>query len=183
MIKSFFSIFTKSKDSFEGEEEGEKVILLIRRHPFFILARLGVFALMILVPIVLGVAFLPFLLSHNLLEAFFFASSVWYLLLWLAIFYALTMYTLDVWIVTDHRIIDSMQHGFFSRTVSELHLSRIQDITVQTKGVIQTVLKFGDLHVQTAGTEEKFFFSQIPHPGAVKDEIMRLASSHTPDHP
>ena len=92
------------------------------------------------------------------------------------------MYTLDVWIVTNHRIVDSTQNGFFNRTVSELHLARIQDISVQTKGVIQTFFKFGDLQVQTAGTEERFNFSQIPNPGQVKDEIMKLASARSPTH-
>jgi uncharacterized membrane protein YdbT with pleckstrin-like domain len=183
IIKPLFSIFKESRDSFDGEENGEEVILLIRRHPFFILAKMVLFVILILVPVAVGVSFLPFLLSHDILGLFFFASSVWYLLLWLGIFYALTMYTLDVWIVTDRRIIDSIQHGFFNRTVSELHLARIQDISVETKGMIQTFLKFGDLHVQTAGTEDKFYFSQIPDPGKVKDEIMRVASAHSPAHP
>ncbi len=89
------------------------------------------------------------------------------------------MYALDVWIVTDRRIIDSTQHGFFNRTISELHLSRVQDISTQTKGIIPTFLKFGDLQVQTAGTEEKFKFFQIPNPGKVKDTIMKLTAHHT----
>jgi uncharacterized membrane protein YdbT with pleckstrin-like domain len=174
--KSFFSIFTESNDSFEGEENGEKVILLLRRHPFFILSRLTIFVILILIPIAIGISFSNFLSLHKILGLFFFASSVWYLFIWSAIFYSLTMYTLDTWIVTDRRIIDSTQNGFFNRTVSELHLTRIQDISVQTKGVIQTFLKFGDLQVQTAGTEDRFKFSQIPDPGKVKDEIMKLAS-------
>lgn len=182
-IKSFFSIFKDSNNSFDGEENDEKVILLLRRHPFFILVKLFLFVLLVLVPVIIGPLFYPFFLLHNLLEAFFFMSSIWYLLIWLSIFYSLTMYTLDVWIITDRRIIDSMQHGFFNRTVSELHLARIQDISVKTEGVIQTLLKFGDLHVQTAGTEEKFFFSQVPNPERVKDEIMKLTSASPPVHP
>lgn len=84
------------------------------------------------------------------------------------------MYILDVWIVTNQRIIDSTQRGFFNRVVSELHVSRIQDVSVSTSGLIQTMFKFGDLQVQTAGTEEKFKFIQIPNPEDVKDEIAKL---------
>lgn len=178
-MKSFFSIFTESSNHFEGEEDGEKVILLVRRHPFFIIVRLVFFIILILIPITIDALFLPFLHTNNILDLFFFISSVWYLFLWSGIFYSLTMYTLDVWIVTDRRIIDSLQHGFFNRTISELHLTRIQDISVQTEGIIQTILHFGDLQVQTAATEEKFKFSQIPNPVKVKDEIMRLASSQS----
>ena len=182
-MKSIFSIFTKSTDSFDGEENSEKTILLLRRHPFFILTHLTFFTLLILIPVVIGISFYSFIYSNRLLDIFFFLCSIWYLFLWSGIFYSLTMYTLDVWIVTDRRIIDNTQHGFFNRTISELHLSRIQDISVQTEGVVQTFLKFGNLQIQTAGTEERFKFSQIPNPEKVKDEIMRLTSVHSPTHP
>jgi len=176
-MKSIFSIFIESINSFDGQENGEKVILLLRRHPFVILIKLIFFVFLILIPIVLGSIFFSFLYSYNLLNTFFFISSVYFLLIWSAIFYSLTMYTLDVWIVTDRRIIDSNQHGFFNRTVSELNISRIQDISVQIEGVIQTFLNFGDIQIQTAGTEEKFKFFQIPNPEKVKDEIMAIGRS------
>ena len=174
-MKSIFSIFKKSTNSFEGEDDDEKVVLLLRRHPFFILTKMSLYLLLGLVPIIAGLVFYPFFFSHNLLVVFFFVSGLWYLFVWLGIFYSLTMYTLDVWIVTDKRIIDSTQHGFFNRTISELHLNRVQDTSVEIKGIVQTFLKFGDLQVQTAGTEEKFKFLQVPKPNKVKDEIMRLA--------
>ena len=177
-----FSIFIDSDNSFAGEEKDEKTLLLIRRHPFFILTRLVVFLFLALIPIAVGLSFSSFLYSNDLLASFFFVSSIWYLLIWSGIFYALTMYTLDVWIVTNRRIIDSAQHGFFNRTISELHLTRIQDISVETRGFVQTILHFGDLQVQTAGTEEKFKFHQIPHPEKVKDEIMKLVSTSLPPH-
>ncbi len=178
-MANFWSIFKESHNSFEGEEDGENVILLLRRHPFVILIRLAFSALLLLVPIAASAVFAESIISHHLISLFLFLAAVWYLLLWQIIFYALTMYTLDVWIVTDRRIIDSKQHGFFNRTISELHLSRVQDVSVNTTGVIQTFLHFGNLQVQTAGTEEKFDFLQIPNPEKVKDQIMRIAASHT----
>jgi uncharacterized membrane protein YdbT with pleckstrin-like domain len=181
-MKSFLSLFIKSDSSFIGEENGENVILLVRRHPFFIILRFIMFVVLALIPIILGTCFYSYITTYNLSTFFIFALSFWFLFLWAGFFYSLTMYTLDVWIVTDRRIIDSTQHGFFSRNVSELHVSRIQDISTQTAGVIQTFFKFGDLQVQTAGTEEKFKFSQIPHPERVKDEIMKLVSTNTSVH-
>jgi uncharacterized membrane protein YdbT with pleckstrin-like domain len=176
-LSDFWSIFRQSHNSFEGEESGEEVILLLRRHPFVILIRLAFSIALLFVPVIAGAVFAEFISSHNLIRLFMFLTGVWCLLLWQVIFYALTMYTLDVWIVTNRRIIDSTQHGFFNRTISELHISRIQDISVSTKGFIPTILHFGDLQVQTAGTEEKFLFMQIPKPEKVKDVIMRIASS------
>lgn len=173
----FLSIFKESANSFDGEKDGEKVVLLLRRHPFVILTRLSFFLILAFAPAV-AAGFFPSNAGLGAVNIFFFISSLWYLILWLWAFYALTMYTLDVWIVTNQRIIDSTQHGFFNRTVSELHLNRIQDISVQTQGIIQTFLKFGNLQIQTAGTEERFKFFQIPNPEKVKDEIMKLALPH-----
>lgn len=174
-MRSIFSILRRSTNSFLGQEEGETVILLLRRHPFVILIRLFVYFLFALVPIIFIKVFPVLIIDPDISPIFLFLSSLWYLFLWSMAFYSLTMYTLDVWILTDKRIIDSTQHGFFNRTVSELYISRIQDISVNTAGVIPTVLKFGDLYIQTAGTEERFKFLQIPKPEEVKDKIMRLS--------
>jgi len=176
MIRSLFQFLISSQNSFDGEEKGERVLFLLRRHPFVIFIQLFFFILLSLVPVLVVYFFSDFLLTQLPLALAFFIGSVWYLLLWTMIFYSLTMYTLDYWIVTDRRIIDSTQHGFFDRTVSELHLHRIQDISAQTKGIIPTVLHYGDLYIQTAGTEEKFHFSQIPRPNKTKERIMRQVS-------
>jgi uncharacterized membrane protein YdbT with pleckstrin-like domain len=180
-MTSPFSIFFTSTNSFDGQEAGEKVILVLRRHPFVILIKLFGYILLALLPLIAHDLFLTVLpsfpVSPYLLR---FLYSLWCLFIWSSFFYAITMYMLDVWIVTDRRIIDSTQHGFFNRTVSELHLTRVQDISVHTVGVIPTLLHFGDLQVQTAGTEEKFNFLQIPNPLAVKDAIMAVVTDHLP---
>ncbi|MDO8569633.1 MAG: PH domain-containing protein [bacterium] len=175
MIKSLFSILRDSPNSFEGQEKDEKVILLLRRHLFVILLPLALFVLACLVPIVLGVIFWSYLSAHSLLNLYFFVSSVWFLSIWFAIFYSLTMYTLNTIAITDHRIVNSDQHGFFNRQISELHSHRIQDVSIHTNGLIETVLKFGDITVQTAATEKQFVFHQIPRPDRVKDVIMQIA--------
>ncbi len=174
-LKSLIALFTDSPNSFHGQEVGERVVLFIRRHPFIISIRIIGLVIAYLVPILLSAIFLDFIIQHNFLTIYFFLISILTLLLWIVIFYSLTMYTLDVWIITDRRIIDSNQHGFFNRTVAELHISRIQDIYVHTEGTFQTLINFGDLFVQTAGTEERFMFLQIPKPVEVKDVIMEMA--------
>lgn len=174
-IKSLFNLFSQSSNSFQGQVQGEQVILFLRRHPFVILVRLLGILLAYLIPIIIGIVFIDFISKNNLIPLGLFLLSLWTVLVWFVTFYALTMYTLDVWIVTNTRIIDSTQHGFFSRTVSELHLSRIQDIYIKTDGPFQTFINFGDLFIQTAGTEERFMFYQIPKPLEVKDAIMKLA--------
>lgn len=148
--------------------------MLLRRHSFVILIRLAFLFIMFLFPVVLGFMFFSYLESNGLVPIYLFLLSVWSALLWQVAFYAITMHLLDVWIVTDRRIIDSIQRGFFARTISELHISRVQDISVNISGPIATFLHFGDLQVQTAGADEKFKFEQIHNPEKVKDEIMKV---------
>ena len=104
------------------------------------------------------------------------------MLWWMGLFYALTMYLLDTWIITDHRILDNEQHGFFSRTLSEMNLSKIQDMSVRISGLIPTFLDYGDLEIQTAGTEPKFIFKQIPHPNQVRALLTEAYNKYVEEH-
>ena len=178
MIKKIFHIFQDSSGSFEGQEENEQVVLLLRRHHFIILMRIGTFLIASLAPLVIILIFGSVISHNNLWALFWLLSGLWWLFFWLAIFYALTMYSLNVIIITNHRIVDNDQYGLFNRKVSELHLSRIQDVSVHTHGFIETFLRFGDIVVQTAGTESQFTFYQMPNPENTKDVITRLAREH-----
>ena len=177
MVRKIFSIFKDSPNSFEGQESNEEVILLIRQHLFTVLVKVGLFSLAFLMPIIIGMIFWPYLLTYNLSSIFFFISSIWYLATWLAIFHSLTIYTLNTVIITDRRIVESDQHGLFDRETSELHNERIQDVTAHTNGVIETVLGFGNVTVQTAASERQFIFCRIPNPEKVKDVIMRITAA------
>ncbi len=176
-IKSFIDLFLSSEDSFEGQERGEDVILILRKHVFVIYSQLLVFFVSICVPAIIGKIFQTFISTNNIFTLFIFLSSMWYLLAWMMMFYSLTMYSLNVVIVTNTRIIDSRQNGFFDRRISELHLSRVQDISVHTSGLMETMFRFGSVEVQTASEERQFIFKQLPNPEHVKDVIMDLANT------
>jgi hypothetical protein len=92
--------------------------------------------------------------------------------------YAFVNYYLNVYIITDQRLVDISQESFFNRKISELHLHQIQDVNAQVKGVIATFLHFGDVDVQTAGEREDFIFATIPNPYTVAKEILNLHQAH-----
>lgn len=177
MIKKILDIFSDSLDSFEGQREEERVEMLVRRHFFTILPPLLGFGLGCIVPIVVGMAFLGKLASYDLALPFIFLASMWYSFIWLGIFYTLTMYTLDVIIVTNKRILDSDQKEFFNRKVAELNMDRIQDASAHTNGLIETLLNFGDITVQSAASEKHFVFHKVPKPDKIRDSIMRIADA------
>lgn len=164
------------KQTFDGKKSYEHVLLLMRRHWFVLAVKLAGFLLIGLIPAVARM--------YVSEVAYFWPAVIVFYLLWCyGLFYAITMYLLDVWIVTDHRVIDSEQHGFFNRSWAELSLYRIQDISVEIGGMIPTFLNFGYLEIQTAGTTEKFSFQQIPDPNGVKDEIFEAHNQFVKLHP
>ncbi len=181
-MATLFSVFKNTLNTFQGQEPGERVLLFLRRHPITIILRIVGLLIAYVIPILLSFIFVEFIVNNELMVVYLFILSIWTLFVWVIIFYSLTMYTLDVWIVTDTRIIDSTQHGFFNRTVAELHLSRIQDIYVKMGGPLENIVNFGNLMIQTAGTEERFVFEQIPRPIQVKDTIMEISfpDNHQP---
>jgi membrane protein YdbS with pleckstrin-like domain len=131
---------------------------------------------MALVPLVPLLVFSQNLITHNLVGIAAFFLIVYYMIIWSLYFYEVMIYLLDTWIVTNERVLDIIQKGFFVRTVSELDLTKVQDISVNTTGFIQTIFDFGDVEIQSAGATNKFRFKQVGHPNMIKDRIAKLVS-------
>lgn len=97
--------------------------------------------------------------------------SLWTLLLWMRFFVIWTDYYLDGWFITNKRIIDVEQKGFFRREVSSFRLDKVQDITIEINGPIATFLDYGTIHAQTAGESREILIKGIPRPYDVKEQI------------
>lgn len=167
-------ILKKQNWFFEGKEDEEDVVLVLHRHWFILSLKVFVVIASSLLPFVALVVFSSIIVTYNLISIFSFLCITYYLLIWYWLFYVITMYTLDNWIVTTKRIIDSLQNGFFNRRVSELHLEKIQDVSYRITGLIPTFFNYGVVEIQTAGKEQKFLFEQVANPQRVKDIIMEL---------
>jgi len=167
---------------FQGQHENEEILMVIHRHWFNIVVHLGtIIALSVF--LLGGVSFLPALfpemstLQNSLF--FVFIQNTLLLFLWLFGFLVWIDYYFDVWIVTNERIVNIEQKGLFTRQISELRFSRVQDVTASVDGLIPTILNFGNVTVQTAAEEERFVFRQVADPFAVKDRVMTLSREAT----
>lgn len=78
---------------------------------------------------------------------------------------------LDVWVITNKRILNIEQFGLFSRTEAEHQLSVIQDVTTEVHGIFATMLNYGDVQIQTASESQGVIFRQIPEPYFAKKII------------
>ena len=167
-------------------EKGEKVILLLRRHPFIILIKIIGWAVIALLPLIfyliLGNVVAGFFASELVYPILVLFTSIYYLYIWLFMFSSFVDYYLDAWIVTSKRIINIEQKGLFNRVISEQRLYRIQDVTSELKGLFPTFLNFGDIYIQTAGEAERFIFKQVPDPYRVVSKITKLVEENKKFH-
>lgn len=161
----------------------EKILMIIRKHWFLLVGPLFLFLLLLLVP-PLARTFLPYIsltpdvgltINQDVVTPLInFGTALYVLALLLLLFRFWMDYYLDIWIVTDLRIIDVDQFGLFSRQLSEVPLHRVQDATIDIHGIIETFLNFGTIRVQTAG-ERDFSIRGVPDPGNIKDVILKYA--------
>jgi len=164
----------------------EKIYLVQRRHRIVLMRNLFPELLIFLSLIVISFIFffipppswpkgvlniIPSLSRVDIRYLLLFLASVLFLLFWTIIFLTITNYYLDCWIVTNERTIHTELKGLFNRVIAYVPHDKIQDITIDVRGIFPTLLNFGDLHIETAGGFREFVFYQIPNPDKTKRVI------------
>jgi hypothetical protein len=96
------------------------------------------------------------------------------ILFWLSFFYAWTKNYFDVWYVTDQHIIAVNQNDLFNRDEAFMELTRIQDVFFERGNFLQTLLDYGELKVQSAGTEQEFIIENVRDVEGCAHRIMEL---------
>jgi len=157
-------------------EKDEHLILEVRKHWFFLLTEICLAIIFILLPILLFPILEGLGLKVNTpsLSLAFFIYSLWVLTIWVIVFVFWTKQYLDLWIVTNHKIFAIEQHGLFKREVSMIHYEKIQDITYDVDGLIPSLFNFGNLYVQTAGSERNFEIRGIKDPSYIQRKLNEI---------
>lgn len=127
----------------ENMRPWEKINMVIRRHW--------------IVYVFLFLYFLWALLLSVVLYSFFWfhpLNNMVNIILWMS--FSLFLYVewinheLDLYVVTNNRVIGIEQISFLDRTVSECSLWQIQEVNSQTKWLLANILNYWSLSVQTA---------------------------------
>lgn len=168
-------------------EPGEHVVKQARKHWFLFLGELLPFVFLAIIPFVLP-SFLrlaPPLVAYALLlnvqtPLIRSALGIWLLVSWTGAWSAFTRYFLNVWVLTNQRIVEIKQRSYFNRRVSSVLLNRVQDVTTDVEGVLPSLIGFGTIKVQSAGEESEFHMSGIPLPEQMRDLILKYVSTKPP---
>jgi len=150
---------------FEDQFDDEEVLFVFRKHPIvmrrgFILAMLAI--LLGTVPALFKPEYSVYFIG---LACGFAVGVVLFLPAWIN-------WHFSVFIVTDQRLIQITQKGLFSRSVVDMGLGQIQMINYQVSGLIQTMLGFGTIMMQTYVGD--LVIHEIPHPAAIQKKLLEV---------
>jgi len=149
---------------FEGQHDDEEVQLVFRRHP--VAMRKGFYFL-----------FIPFLLCS--LPVLLWPGNV--NLLWVAFgglgfglvlfFYHWLGWYFSIFVVTNFRLRQVTQRGLFNKSVIDVGISKIQNISYNVPGFSAALIGYGTLVVQTYVGD--LVLDRIQHPGKIYNELQK----------
>lgn len=161
------------KDTILGIDPNEVVLHEIRRHPIGLFVIIGT-ALLLFSFLLAGVFIVAgsssdLGIGDTMLALVAFALGM---LIFLLTYIATIIYRTNELIITNENLIQILQASLFDRKVSQLNLSKVQDVTVDQDGILPTMLSYGTVNVETAGEASNYRFLYTPRPHTVAKYII-----------
>jgi len=164
------------KVKFEGQDAGEKIVLLVRRHPVVLIPSV----LLVFVSVVFPLFLIPVLGASGIEISLGDVSfGLGLAILWAMFIVSFSAYTFFKWfysvnIVTTERVVDIDFEKLFYHTISEAQLERIEDLSHSPVGIWAALFDYGTVYIQTAAEQREFEFNDVPRPRDVQDTILDL---------
>jgi uncharacterized membrane protein YdbT with pleckstrin-like domain len=143
-------------------KEDEEVIEIV--HQYLLTYWPSIFLVMFLI-------LAPFFFLFPLFSLGFWGIVIFLFSLIVGIIYGLRKFIIwyfNVFVITNQRIIDIDQRGFFDRIVSEAPYEKIQDVSYRIKGLIKTLFHYGNIQIQTAGSQVCLELKDIKEPEKIQ---------------
>ena len=132
--------------------------------------------------VVFGLIYFPWFI---LLKYEIAANHLRLLLFWtlLVLIYALRkflLWLLNVYLLTNQRLVCVNYYGLFDKKVLESPLDKILNVSFSVSGLWQSLFQFGEVEVRVAGLSDALRLKNIAHPSRVKDLLWKAHSSYSP---
>jgi hypothetical protein len=153
------------KKQFEDQLDDEEMLFVFRKHP--IVMRKGL--ILSLLALVLGV--IPSLIrpEYSYLYGGLAAGAILGIIIFIP---SWVSWYFSVYIVTDQRLLQIKQKGFWTRSVVDMNLSQIQMINYEVAGVQETMLGFGTIMMQTFVGD--LVIHDVHHPEKTQKKILGI---------
>ncbi|HZP55328.1 MAG TPA: PH domain-containing protein [Candidatus Saccharimonadales bacterium] len=168
-----------SEDDIAGQtdlfEKGEHQLAIVHRHPIglifiYLESLIGILIVIVFFALVTPDIFdnLDKESNRALLGLVVFGLAILVFFLFIATF----IYQESRLLITDRSLVQIVQRGLFSRKVSRLSFSNVEDVNADQRGILATILNYGTLNIETAGEMENFNFKYTPKPNYYADVII-----------
>ncbi len=155
--------------TFKGQYEDEEVLLVFRRH--LIAMRKGFY--FFLIPFALSA--MPVLIWPDNLNNLWF-PAVGFVLGITGFFYHWMSWYFSVFIITNKRLRQISQKGLFSRSIIDLGLNKVQNITVNVPGFSAAMFGFGTIVVQTYVGD--LVLDRVEHPEKIYESLLDIVNTY-----
>jgi hypothetical protein len=156
---------------FVNEQKDETVVLLLRAHPITNLGWILLSLLMLALPIILPLNVI-FPVGVKIL---FMGKLIWYLLVMGYAFEKFIDWHYSVFIVTNERVVEIDFVNLLSRHVTYANLNHIEEPTMVSGGLIQSIFRYGNVHIPTAAERSMIEAIAVPYPERVISIISELS--------
>lgn len=149
-------------------KEHEKVLRVVRHHAIIIVPHL-IICFIILV--------LNFFLMYYLFLQGWWGVALFGAVIFVVAFYCWRMFFLyrrNKIVITNERLIDVEQSGFFEKFVTDVPFLNIKEVEARIKGIFSTIFRFGSLKITLNQDIAPFEFYKIPKPDEVQEVINGL---------
>ncbi len=122
---------------------GEKIITVVKRHWIIFVFLFLYFLVWVFISAWMYAIFWFWVLNNLLNIVFWMFFSIFLYISWLN-------HELDLYVITNNRVIWIDQISFLNRTVSECNLWQVQEVNSKTSWLLANILNYWTLSVQTA---------------------------------
>jgi hypothetical protein len=144
-------------------QHGENVLVLAHRHWIYLWPNVLLNVAIAILPVILGGAVLDWI-GIGSGTVLWLIAAVW-ILVWAGRAYLeWYRYHHDIWVITNQRLVDAYKRNPFNMRVASADLVNVQDMSVERHGIFGTMLDYGDVICQTAGTAASFRITGVPNP-------------------
>lgn len=150
---------------------GEEVVMVVKRHWI-----IYVFLFLnFLVWVIISTILLLFLADQTWIYVLL---SIFWMVRLLLLFNKWLDHELDMFAITNNRIIGVEQLGFLNRNLWECNLWQVQDVKSNTKWLLSNLFDFWTLTIQTAWNNISFQMSFAPHVIQTARKILNVVDDY-----
>jgi len=150
---------------FDDQLEDEEVLYVFKKHP--IVMRKGL--ILGLLALVIGVIPSLFKPEYSYLYGGLLAGAILGLIVFLPSWIG---WYFSVYIITDQRLLQIRQKGFWTRSVVDMNLNQIQMVNYEVSGIQETMLGFGTIMMQTFVGD--LVIHDVHHPEKTQKKILGI---------